>query len=125
MEQDAAYPHLRMLGPEESLEAAATGAPLALLLFGTATCTPCQALKMKVSRWLESRDGRADVLSIDAIYVSLDEHPALAAQANVLAAPTIRLYALGQLWAEAGGYFSLEAFLERTELVEERLRMSR
>ena len=124
MEQDAAYSHLREIGPEESLEAAAEGAPLALLLFGTATCAPCQALMIKIDRWLEVRAERADALPIDAIYVSLDEHPALAAQANVLSAPTIRLYAQGQLWAEAGGYFSLEAFLARTELVEERLRTS-
>lgn len=43
----------------------------------------------------------------------------------MLSAPTVRLYADGKLWAEASGYFSLETFLERTELIEKRFSESR
>lgn len=124
MEPDSTC-RLRTKGPEETLAAACAGTPLVLLLFGTASCAPCQALKAKIEQWLAERSGRDSRTPLDAIYIPLDEHPALAAQAGVLSAPTVRLYADGKLWAEASGYFSLEAFLERTELIEDRLHESR
>lgn len=124
MEPDSTR-RLRTIGPEETLAAACTGAPLVLLLFGTASCAPCQALRAKIAQWLEERARRQDRILLDAIYIPLDEHPALAAQAGTLAAPTVRLYAEGKLWAEASGCFSLEAFLGRTALIEERLHESR
>ena len=94
--------HLRELAPGEQLEDVIASSPLALLQFGTQSCAPCGALQQKIDGWL-------------------DEHPALAAQADVLSAPTLRFYAEGQLWAEAKGYFSLEAFLARAERAEQLL----
>lgn len=124
MEPDSTC-RLRTIGPEETLAAACAGAPLALLLFGTASCAPCQALRAKIVQSLEERASTQGRTLLDAVYIPLDEHPALAAQAGILAAPTIRLYAGGRLWSEASGCFSLEAFLGRTELIEERLHESR
>lgn len=111
--------HLRELAPGEQLEDIIASAPLALLQFGTASCAPCGAIRQKVDRWLDERDKEPGHLPIDAVYISLDTHPALAAQADVLSAPTLRFYAEGQLWAEAAGYFSLEAFLDRAERAEQ------
>jgi thioredoxin 1 len=116
--------HLRAIGPEETLAVACAGAPLVLLLFGTACCAPCQTLKIKTERWLEERGGRRDNIPLDAIYIPLENNPKLAAQAGILSAPTLRLYAEGKLWAEDSGYFSLEVFLERAELIESRLHES-
>lgn len=107
--------HLRELAPGERLEDVIAAAPLALLQFGTSACAPCEALRLKIDSWLDERDTEPGHLPLEAIHISLDEHPALAAQADVLSAPTLRFYAEGQLWAEARGYFSLEAFLARAE----------
>ncbi|MDY3970313.1 MAG: thioredoxin family protein [Atopobiaceae bacterium] len=109
---------LRALVPGEQLEDVIANAPLALVQFGTASCAPCRAIRQKVNRWLDERSKEPGRLPVDAVYVSLDEHPALAAQADVLSAPTLRFYAQGRLWAEAAGYFSLEEFLDRAERVE-------
>lgn len=109
---------LRALVPGEQLEDVIANAPLALVQFGTASCAPCRAIRQKVNRWLDERSKEPGRLPVDAVYVSLDEHPVLAAQADVLSAPTLRFYAQGRLWAEAAGYFSLEEFLDRAERVE-------
>lgn len=114
--------HLRELAPGEQLEDIIASSPLALLQFGTSACAPCGALRQKIDSWLAEREKTPGHLPLAAVYISLDEHPALAAQADVLSAPTLRFYADGQLWAEAKGYFSLEQFLARAERAERLLR---
>lgn len=114
--------HLRELAPGEQLEDIISSSPLALLQFGTQSCAPCGALHQKIDSWLDEREKVPEHLPLAAVYISLDEYPALAAQADVLSAPTLRFYADGQLWAEAGGYFSLEQFLARAERAEQLLR---
>lgn len=114
--------HLRELAPGEQLVDIIASSPLALLQFGTQSCAPCGALHQKIDSWLDEREKVPEHLPLAAVYISLDEHPALAAQADVLSAPTLRFYADGQLWAEAKGYFSLEQFLARAERAEQLLR---
>ncbi len=114
--------HLRELAPGEQLEDIIASSPLALLQFGTQSCAPCGALRQKIDSWLDEREKTPGHLPLAAVYISLDEYPALAAQADVLSAPTLRFYADGQLWAEAAGYFSLEQFLARAERAEQLLR---
>lgn len=114
--------HLRELAPGEQLEDIIASSPLALLQFGTQSCAPCGALHQKIDSWLDEREKVPGHLPLAAVYIPLDEHPALAAQADVLSAPTLRFYADSQLWAEAAGYFSLEQFLARAERAERLLR---
>ena len=114
--------HMREFAPGERLEDVIAQAPLALLQFGTQSCAPCGALHQKIDSWLDEREKTPGHLPLAAVYISLDEYPALAAQADVLSAPTLRFYAEGQLWAEAAGYFSLEQFLARAERAERLLR---
>lgn len=80
-----------------------------ILQFGTSTCTPCVAIKAKLDKWGTEHS------SIIMRYISVEEYPEVAAQRDVLSAPTVRLYVEGKLLLEKSGYFSLEEFLNQTE----------
>ncbi len=80
-----------------------------ILQFGTAACAPCAAIRLKLDRW-----GREHP-EVLMRYISVEDHPMIAAQRGILSAPTVCLYILGKKALQESGYFSLDEFLDRTE----------
>ena len=82
---------------------------LLLVQFGSADCGPCLALRQKLSLWQE-RHG-----NVEALYVSTEQHPALAAQEGIFVVPTILFYVDGHCALRESGCFSLEQLLRQVE----------
>ena len=73
-----------------------------LFLFGSEKCIPCKALKEKIRAWNESHP------QVFCGYVPLEENTSLAAQENILGAPTVLAFVGGKEAIRKAGYFSLE-----------------
>ncbi len=80
-----------------------------IIQFGSASCQPCTALRQRISLWQEAHSG------VEALYVSLETYPQLAAQNGVFTVPTVLVYVNGQLTLRESGYFSLELLLRQVE----------
>lgn len=89
---------------------------MVLIEVGSETCSPCKALKSKISMWHEEHKDTY------CIYISIEEHPEIAGKLSVLSAPTLLLYIQKKLTLREGGYFSLEEFLKKTERYENLLK---
>lgn len=80
-----------------------------VLQYGSETCAPCHALKLKIDSWQQEHP---EVL---ALYISIDGHARLAAQNGVLSVPSVVVYVDGHEMIKESGYFSLDHILDRTE----------
>ena len=80
-----------------------------IVQFGSAACQPCTALRQRISLWQEAHN------NVEALYVSLETYPHLAAQNGIFTAPTVLVYVDGQLTLRESGYFSLELLLRQVE----------
>ena len=80
-----------------------------IVQFGSASCQPCTALRQRISLWQEAHSG------VEALYVSLETYPQLAAQNGIFTVPTVLVYVNGQLTLRESGYFSLELMLRQVE----------
>ncbi len=82
---------------------------IVLLQFSSKTCTPCVAIRKRIEDWLEAHE------QIEARHISIDEHPELAAQNDVLSFPTVVVYIEGQVAIHESGYFSLDEIFAKIE----------
>ena len=73
-----------------------------LFLFGSESCSPCEALKEKIILWSSSHP------QVFISYVSIDNNISLAAQENILGSPAILVFVEGKEAIRKIGYFSLE-----------------
>lgn len=80
-----------------------------ILQFGSSSCMPCIAIEAKLDTWGKNHP---DVVMR---YISIEQFPSLAAQRNILSAPTVVLYVNGKRTLKEAGHFSLDAFLDQTE----------
>lgn len=80
-----------------------------ILQYGSESCAPCHAIRQKIDRWQREH---SEAL---ALYVSVDDHVAFAAQQGVLSVPTVIAYVGGQEVAHKAGYFSLDEIFSRVE----------
>ena len=108
---------MREMRENETFELVVGSAPLVIMLFTTPGCGACEALRIKINRWLERRDPRPIAKKIDLVAVHIPLHPELA-QEGILSAPAVLAYAHGKLFYESAGYFSLDAFLQKVENLE-------
>jgi thiol-disulfide isomerase/thioredoxin len=110
---------MREMRENETFELVVGSAPLVIMLFTTPGCGACEALRIKINRWLERRDSRpiAKKINLAAVHIPLHEHPELA-QEGILSAPAVQAYAHGKLFYESAGYFSLDAFLQKVANLE-------
>ena len=84
-----------------------------LFQFSSKACTPCVAIRQRIESWLSNHE------QIEARHISIDEHPELAAQNDVLSFPTVVVYVEGQVAIRESGYFSLdEIFAKLERLIE-------
>jgi hypothetical protein len=113
---------LNEIHADETFESVVSSAPLVVLLLTTPDCGVCEALRIKINRWLDERDSLPTTkkLNLIAVRIPLNEHPELA-QKGILSAPAVRIYAHGRLFYESAGYFSLDAFLQKVEDLEHRM----
>ncbi len=94
---------------DEDLTASANKNRLVLFQFGSETCMPCHAVRSKIDLWHEKHP---DVL---IRYISVDDHPALAAQNGVFSLPCVLVLLDGHEIIRESGFFSLEEILSKTE----------
>ena len=80
-----------------------------IVLFGSLSCHPCQALKTRLILWQKEHQ------QVMFQYLSVDEHTFLEAQHLVLSVPTIVVYINGQETLRQTGYFSLDTMLKKVE----------
>lgn len=76
---------------------------------GTATCSPCAAIRLKLETWLK------DHREVKGVYVSVEKNPDIAAAEGIFSAPAVIVYTDGRQALRECGYFSLETLLEKTE----------
>lgn len=81
---------------------------IVLILFGSESCPPCYVVWQKLQEMELS----------DKVYISVDEHPRLAAQAGVLSVPTIHLYVNGKIAWEKSGTFGLNEVINRIKRLQ-------
>ena len=86
---------------------------IVLFQFSSSTCTPCVAIRQRIEVWLSKHQ------QVGARHISIDAHPELAAQNDVLSFPTVVVYVEGQVAIRESGYFSLdEIFAKLERLIE-------
>ena len=97
----------------ETIQGLVTKHSLVLFQFSSESCTPCVAIRQRLEAWLSNHE------LIEARHISIDEHPELAAQNDVLSFPTVVVYIDGQVAIRESGYFSLnEIFAKLERLIE-------
>lgn len=94
---------------KDDMDRLITGNKVVILQFGTATCTPCAAIKLKLDKWSLKHP------EVFMRYIPVEGFPELAAQHDIFSSPTVCLYVEGKNLIKESGYFSLEDFLNRTE----------
>ena len=82
---------------------------LLIVLYGSAGCGPCQAIREKLSRWQE------DHPQAGCLYIPLELAQALAAQNGVYAAPALQIFMDGRPMLREAGCFSLSQILSKVE----------
>ena len=82
--------------------------PFVIIEYSRASCAPCRTIKYRLEIFEKEHD-------VHVFEVPLDDFPAVAAQRNILSAPTIEGYVDGKMYLKESGYFSLDAFLKRYE----------
>jgi thiol-disulfide isomerase/thioredoxin len=80
--------------------------PFVIIVYSRASCGPCTAIKHRLEYFAKEHD-------VHIFEVPLEDFPAVAAQRNILSAPTIEGYVEGRMYLKESGYFSLDAFLKR------------
>lgn len=93
----------------ETLQKLAETHRILVAQFGSASCTPCTAIKQKIEEWLHRHP------DIGGVYLSIDKFPQEAAQAGVFSVPTILAYVEGKPTVRESGYFSLESIFRQLE----------
>lgn len=97
------------LSKNEDVDTLISENKVVILQFGTESCAPCKAIKMKLDEWGAKHP---DIL---IRYIPVEQFPETAAQRNVLSSPSLFLYVNGKCTLKEAGYFSLEDFLHKTE----------
>lgn len=80
-----------------------------IVQFGSASCQPCAALWQRISLWQEAHG------DVEALYVSIERYPQLAAQNGIFTVPAVLVYVKGRLTLRESGCFSLELLLRQAE----------
>ncbi|WP_044937223.1 thioredoxin family protein [Pseudobutyrivibrio sp. LB2011] len=97
----------------ETIQELASEHSIILFQFSSKACTPCVAIRQRLEVWLSSHE------QVEARHISIDAHPELAAQNDVLSFPTVVVYIDGQVAICESGYFSLdEIFAKLERLIE-------
>ncbi|MEE1227652.1 MAG: thioredoxin family protein [Lachnospiraceae bacterium] len=85
---------------------------LVLVEFGSSTCNPCYAIRDRLDHW------GAKNPQVKMIYVPAEQYLELAAQNEIMSAPSVVLYWRGrEILKKSGLYFSLDMFLEKVERI--------
>lgn len=100
---------MRELQKTDDLKQLIQDKPTVLIQFGRESCTPCGAVRAKIDHWLENHQ------DIEAVYVDVAQHPAVAAQRGIFSVPSVLVYMGGQLSIEESGYFSLDEIFDKVE----------
>lgn len=95
--------------PDETINELVSCNSIVLLQFSSKACTPCVAIRKRIEDWLIEHE------EIEARHISIDEHPELAAQNNVLSFPTVVIYVEGQVAIHESGYFSLDEIFAKMD----------
>ena len=93
----------------QNLQTALAASPLVVVQFGSASCAPCAALKIKLDAFAAAHP------EVSALYVPVEDFPEVSAQNSVFTVPTLLLFAEGKEALRVSGYFGLEAFLGKVE----------
>ena len=97
----------------ETIKELAAKHSIVLFQFSSKDSTPCVAIRQRIEEWLSSHE------QVEARHISIDAHPELAAQNDVLSFPTVVVYVEGQVAIRESGYFSLdEIFAKLERLIE-------
>ena len=97
----------------ETIQELASEHSIILFQFSSKACTPCVAIRQRLEVWLSSHE------QVESRHISIDVHPELAAQNDVLSFPTVVVYIDGQVAIRESGYFSLdEIFAKLERLIE-------
>lgn len=97
----------------ETIQELVSNYSIVLFQFSSKSCTPCVAIRRRLEAWLSNHE------QVEARHISIDEHPELAAQNDVLSFPTVVVYIDGQVAIRESGYFSLnEIFAKLERLIE-------
>ncbi len=94
---------------DETIKDIVSSNSIVLLQFSSKECTPCVAIRKRIEDWLKEHE------QIEARHISIDEHPELAAQNNVLSFPTDVVNVEGQVAIHESGYFSLDEIFAKIE----------
>ena len=97
----------------ETIQELVSNYSIVLFQFSSKSCAPCVAIRRRLEAWLSNHE------QVEARHISIDEHPELAAQNDVLSFPTVVVYIDGQVAIRESGYFSLdEIFAKLERLIE-------
>ncbi len=91
----------------EALQDILRSHPAVLVLFGSATCGACTALKPKLQMLLQDR-----FPLLVPVYVDCEQSPKLSAQEGVFTLPVVRVYFEGQRFVERVRVFALTALAD-------------
>ena len=100
---------MQTLSHSQDLQAALAASPLVVVQFGSASCAPCAALKIKLDAFASAHP------MVSALYVPIENFPEVSAQNSVFTVPTLLLFAEGKEAFRVSGYFGLAAFLSKVE----------
>ena len=98
-----------MTGSEERMERVIRENRLVVVLYGSAGCGPCMAIREKLDRWQAEHPG------VFCLYIPLEQAQALAAQNGIYAAPAVLVYMDGREMLRQAGCFSLMEVLSNVE----------
>lgn len=83
--------------------------PILLVQFGAESCPACKSIRQRLDAWT------AQHTAVGAIYISVPDYPALAAQEQIFTVPTIVVYVNGQCTLRESGYFSLDLIFSQLQ----------
>ena len=103
---------MKILSSEEEFYEMIDKDQLVLVEFGSSTCNPCYAIRDRLDHW------GAKNPQVKMIYVPAEQYLELAAQNEIMSAPSVVLYWRGrEILKKSGLYFSLDMFLEKVERI--------
>ena len=93
---------MQALQAHEDLAQLKAQSQLLILQFGRPQCAPCASLALRLDEWAQSHP------QATLRYIDLGQWPQVAAQEQILSAPTLR-------YLQEAGYFSLDLLLDKLD----------
>ena len=100
---------MQALQAHEDLDQLKAQSQLLILQFARPQCAPCTSLAMRLDEWAQSHP------QATLRYIDISQWPQVAAQEQILSAPTLQVYIDGCRYLQEAGYFSLDLLLDKLD----------